>query len=127
MGITIDCEPIKTRVKNLFGGVVRAMISPGGSIVASFENINAFLALNTPPDDLIRTDFKQEGVIPKVMLHVFEELVLLLGRHPFNNKVPYMINISGPSGELDGTPTLLDGRDTTKSVETNLVCTQNLL
>nr|GEY88639.1 putative reverse transcriptase domain-containing protein [Tanacetum cinerariifolium] len=27
-----------------------------------------------------------------------------------------------PSGELDGTSTLQDGRDTTKSVETNLVC-----
>ncbi|GKE11147.1 hypothetical protein Tco_1414698, partial [Tanacetum coccineum] len=26
-----------------------------------------------------------------------------------------------PSGELDGMPTLLDGRDTTKTVETNLV------
>nr|GEU99105.1 reverse transcriptase domain-containing protein [Tanacetum cinerariifolium] len=37
------------------------------------------------------------------------------------------VNISGPSGELDGTPTLPDGRDTTKTVETNLVCTQNLL
>ncbi|GJT65661.1 hypothetical protein Tco_1017141 [Tanacetum coccineum] len=32
----------------------------------------------------------------------------------------------GPSGELDGNPTLPDGRDTTKTVETNLVCTQNL-
>nr|GEY73710.1 hypothetical protein [Tanacetum cinerariifolium] len=90
MGITVDCRPIETGVKHLFGGVVRAMMSPGRSIVASLENINDFLAVNTPSDDLIRTDFKQEGVVPKVMLHVFEEFVLLLGRHPFNNKVPRM-------------------------------------
>ncbi|GJV54141.1 putative ribonuclease H-like domain-containing protein [Tanacetum coccineum] len=30
------------------------------------------------------------------------------------------VNILGPSGELDGMPTLPDGRDTTKTVETNL-------
>nr|GEW43977.1 hypothetical protein [Tanacetum cinerariifolium] len=64
---------------------------PDGSIVASLENINGFLAVNTPPDDLIRTDFKQERVFPKVILHVFEEFVLLLGRHPFHNKVPRMV------------------------------------
>ncbi|GJS51569.1 hypothetical protein Tco_0624931 [Tanacetum coccineum] len=33
----------------------------------------------------------------------------------------------GPSGELDGMPTLPDGRDTTKIVETNSVRTHNLL
>nr|GEW35925.1 ribonuclease H-like domain-containing protein [Tanacetum cinerariifolium] len=65
MDITIDCGPIETGVKHLFGGVVRAIMSPGGSIVASLENINGFLAVNTQPDDLIRTDFKQEGVVPK--------------------------------------------------------------
>nr|GEY37101.1 hypothetical protein [Tanacetum cinerariifolium] len=64
------------------------MMSPDGSIMASLKNINGFLAMNTPPDDLIRTDFKQEEVVPKVMLHIFEEFVLLLGRHPFNNEVP---------------------------------------
>nr|GEW61508.1 hypothetical protein [Tanacetum cinerariifolium] len=52
------------------------MMSPGGSIVVSLENINGFLAVNTPPDDLIRIDFEQEGVVPKVMLHIFEEFVL---------------------------------------------------
>nr|GEX31866.1 hypothetical protein [Tanacetum cinerariifolium] len=91
VGITIDCRPIKTRVKHLFGGVVRAMMSPDGSIVASLKNINGFLAVNTPPDDLIRTDFEQERVVPKVMLHIFKEFVLLLGRHPFHNKVPRMV------------------------------------
>nr|GEY93585.1 retrovirus-related Pol polyprotein from transposon TNT 1-94 [Tanacetum cinerariifolium] len=40
---------------------------------------------------------------------------------------PSNVNISGPSGELDGTPTLSDGGDMTKTVKTNLVCTQNLL
>nr|GFA78560.1 hypothetical protein [Tanacetum cinerariifolium] len=66
------------------------MMSPGGSIVASLKNVNGFLAVNIPPDDLIRIDFEQEGVVPKVMLHIFEEFVLFLGRHPFNNEVPHM-------------------------------------
>nr|GEX54592.1 integrase, catalytic region, zinc finger, CCHC-type, peptidase aspartic, catalytic [Tanacetum cinerariifolium] len=65
-------------------------MSPGGSIVASLKNINGFLAMNTSLDDLIHTDFKQERVVPKVMLYVFKEFILLLGRHPFNNKVPRM-------------------------------------
>nr|GEW34091.1 hypothetical protein [Tanacetum cinerariifolium] len=91
MGITIDCGPIETGVKHLFGGVVRAVMSPGGSIVASLQNINDFLAVSTPLDDLIHTYFKQEGVVLKVMLHIFEEFVLLLGRHPLNNKVLCMV------------------------------------
>nr|GEX92813.1 hypothetical protein [Tanacetum cinerariifolium] len=66
------------------------MMSPGGSIVESLENVNGFLAVNAPSNDLICIDFKQEGVVPKVMLHIFEEFVLLLGRHPFHNKVPRM-------------------------------------
>nr|GEX08522.1 hypothetical protein [Tanacetum cinerariifolium] len=90
MGITLDCGPIKTGVKHLFGGVVQAVMSPSGSIVESLENVNGFLAVNTSSDDLIRTDFKQEGVVLKVLLHIFEEFVLLLGRHPFHNKVPRM-------------------------------------
>nr|GEZ27801.1 hypothetical protein [Tanacetum cinerariifolium] len=68
----------------------QAMMSPDGSIVASLENVNGFLAVNTSPDDLICTDFKQEGVVPKVMLHIFKEFILLLGRHPFYNEVPHM-------------------------------------
>nr|GEZ92247.1 hypothetical protein [Tanacetum cinerariifolium] len=82
--------PIESKVKHLFGYVVRAMMSPGGSIVASLENVNGFLAVNTPPDDLICIDFKQDGVVPKVMLHIFEEFVLLLGQHALNNEVPRM-------------------------------------
>nr|GEY17924.1 hypothetical protein [Tanacetum cinerariifolium] len=64
------------------------MMSPSGSIVASLKNFNGFLAVNTPPDDLIHIDFEQEGVVPKLMLYVFEEFILLMGRHPFYNKVP---------------------------------------
>nr|GEY83514.1 reverse transcriptase domain-containing protein [Tanacetum cinerariifolium] len=67
------------------------MMSLGGSIVASLENINSFLAVYTPPNGLIRTDFEQEGVVPKVMLHIFKEFVLLLGRHSLNNEVPRMV------------------------------------
>nr|GFB50376.1 hypothetical protein [Tanacetum cinerariifolium] len=97
-----DCGPIKSRVKHIFGGVVRAMISLDGSIVASLENVNDLLAVNTPPDDLIHTDFEQEGVVSKVMLHIFEEFILLLGRHPFYNKVPRMVvwKIDKPWGTL---------------------------
>nr|GEV12862.1 reverse transcriptase domain-containing protein [Tanacetum cinerariifolium] len=91
VGIMIDCGPIKTRVKHLFGGVVWAIMSPGGSIMVSLKNFNGFLAVNTPPNDLIRIDFKQEGVVPEVMLHIFEEFFLLLGRHSLNNEVPCMV------------------------------------
>nr|GEX38776.1 hypothetical protein [Tanacetum cinerariifolium] len=52
-----DCGPIESRVKHLLGGVVRALMSPGGSIVASLKHVNGFLAVNTPHDDLIRINF----------------------------------------------------------------------
>nr|GFA26859.1 hypothetical protein [Tanacetum cinerariifolium] len=86
-----NCGLIEFGVKHLLGGVVRAMMSPDGSIVASLENVNGFLTVYTPSDHLIRTDFEQEGVVPKVMLHIFEELVLLLGRHSLNNEIPRMV------------------------------------
>nr|GFA42936.1 hypothetical protein [Tanacetum cinerariifolium] len=91
MGITVDCGPIEFGVKHLLGGVVRAMMSPGGSIVASLENVNGFLAAYTPPDDLIRPKFEQKRVVPKVMLHILEEFVLLLGRHSLNNEISRMV------------------------------------
>nr|GEV02329.1 hypothetical protein [Tanacetum cinerariifolium] len=90
MGITVDCGSIESEVKHLLGDVVQAMISPGMSIVANLENVNGFLAMNTPPDDLIRTDFEQEGVVLKVMHYIFEDFVLLLGRHSLNNEIPRM-------------------------------------
>nr|GEX68169.1 retrovirus-related Pol polyprotein from transposon TNT 1-94 [Tanacetum cinerariifolium] len=81
---SIDDMPFRKRA-------FRAMMSSDGSIVASLENVNGFQAVYTPPDDLIRTDFKQEGVVPKVMLHIFEEFVLLMGRHSLNNEIPCMV------------------------------------
>nr|GFB55284.1 hypothetical protein [Tanacetum cinerariifolium] len=76
-------------------------MSPGGSVVASLENVNGFLAMNTPPDDLIRTDFEQEWVIPKVMLHILEEFALLFGQHSLNNEIPSMVVCkSANHGEL---------------------------
>nr|GFB16620.1 hypothetical protein [Tanacetum cinerariifolium] len=93
-----DNGPIESGVKHLFGSVVRAMMSPGGSIVASLENVNGFLAVYTPLDDLIRIDFKQKGVVLKVILHILEEFVLLLGRHSLNNEILRMVvyNVGKP-------------------------------
>nr|GEX60088.1 hypothetical protein [Tanacetum cinerariifolium] len=71
--------------------VVRAMMSPGGSLVASLENVNGFLVVYTPSDDLIHTDFEKKGVVSKVMLHILEEFVFLLGRHSLDNEIPRMV------------------------------------
>nr|GEW18568.1 hypothetical protein [Tanacetum cinerariifolium] len=70
--------------------VVRAMMSPDGSIVASLENVNCFLAVYTPSDDLIRTNFEKKWVVLKVMLHILKEFVFLLGRHSLDYEVPRM-------------------------------------
>ena len=59
--------------------------------MASLENVIGFLSINTPPDDLIRTDFEKVGVVPEVMFHIFKEFIFLLGRHPFHQKVTRMI------------------------------------
>ncbi|GJW44688.1 root cap [Tanacetum coccineum] len=66
-------------------------MSPGGSTMASFEDVNSFLARDKPPDQLIRTYFEQIGVVPKVVFNILEKLVLLLGRHPFNNEIPCVV------------------------------------
>ncbi|GKF13732.1 hypothetical protein Tco_0055194, partial [Tanacetum coccineum] len=58
-----------------------------GLTMASFEDVNSFLARNTPPDHLIRIYFEQIGVVPKVVFNILEKLVLLLRRHPFNNEI----------------------------------------
>nr|GEZ59838.1 hypothetical protein [Tanacetum cinerariifolium] len=88
VGITVDSGPTEFEVKHLLGG---------GPIVASCENVNGFLVVYTPPDDLIRTDFEQKGVIPEVMLHILEEFVLLLGRHSLDNEIPRMENLTEKS------------------------------
>nr|GEX10963.1 hypothetical protein [Tanacetum cinerariifolium] len=83
--------PIESGVKHLLGSVVWAMMSLDGSIVASLENVNGFLAMYTPLDDLIFMDFEQKGVVPEVMLHILEEFVFLFGRHSIDNEIPHMI------------------------------------
>nr|GFB49263.1 hypothetical protein [Tanacetum cinerariifolium] len=91
--------PIESGVKHLLGSVVWAMMSPGASIVASLKNVNGFLAVYTPSDDLICIDFKKKGVVPEVMLHILEEFVFLLGRHSLNNEIPRMAMMS-PGGSI---------------------------
>ncbi|GJX92779.1 hypothetical protein Tco_0347365 [Tanacetum coccineum] len=78
-------------------------MSPGGSTMASCEDVNSFLACNTPPDHLIRTYFEQIGVVPKVVFNILEKLVLLLGRHPFNNEIPRVVIciIGKPRAQVD--------------------------
>nr|GEX81685.1 hypothetical protein [Tanacetum cinerariifolium] len=83
--------PIESGVKHLLSSVVWAMMSLDGSIVESLENVNGFLAMYTPSDDLIRIDFKKKGVVSEVMLHILEEFVFLLGRHSLNNEIPRII------------------------------------
>nr|GEZ09893.1 hypothetical protein [Tanacetum cinerariifolium] len=65
----------ETGIKDLLGGEVSTMMSPRGSIVASFENGESFFAVHTPPDHLIRTNLEQKGVVPKIVFHIFEKLV----------------------------------------------------
>nr|GFD59818.1 hypothetical protein [Tanacetum cinerariifolium] len=67
------------------------MVSPDGSIVESLENVNGFLAVYTPFDDLISTDFKQKRVVPEIVFHILEEFAFLLGRHPLDNEIPRMV------------------------------------
>nr|GEX58504.1 retrotransposon protein, putative, Ty3-gypsy subclass [Tanacetum cinerariifolium] len=83
---------------------VKAMVSPGGSIVSSLENINGFLSVYTASDDLINTDFKQKGVIPEIVLHIPKEITFLLGRHSLDNEIPRMVvcEVSKPWGFLVG-------------------------
>ncbi|GKA04102.1 hypothetical protein Tco_0676883, partial [Tanacetum coccineum] len=72
-------RPKESGIKDLFGSEICTVMSPGGSIVASFEYVESFFAVHTPPDHLIRINFEQEGVIPEVMFDIFEKLVFLLG------------------------------------------------
>nr|GFB78829.1 reverse transcriptase domain-containing protein [Tanacetum cinerariifolium] len=39
----------------------KEMLVVVGSIVASLENVNGFLSVNTPPDDLVHTDLNKKG------------------------------------------------------------------
>nr|GEX28282.1 reverse transcriptase domain-containing protein [Tanacetum cinerariifolium] len=102
----VDSGSIESGVKHLLGSVVWAMMSPGGSIVASLENVNGFLVVYTPSDDLIYTDFEKKGVVPEVMLHILEEFDFLLGRHSLDNKIPCMVvcKVDKPWGKDDWRP-----------------------
>ncbi|GJY35847.1 hypothetical protein Tco_0421225 [Tanacetum coccineum] len=57
MGMSVNSRPIKSGIKGFLSGVVGTMMSPGGSIMASREDINGFLALNTSSNHLIRTEY----------------------------------------------------------------------
>nr|GEV58319.1 reverse transcriptase domain-containing protein [Tanacetum cinerariifolium] len=96
----VDHGPVESRVKHLLGSVVLAMLSPDRSVVVSLDNVNGFLVVYTPSDDLIRTDFEKKRVVPEVMLHILEEFVFLLGRHSLDNEIPRMIvcKVSKPWG-----------------------------
>ena len=91
VGILINGGPIKAGIKHLFGGVVWIVVAPRGTSMASLENVNGFLTVHTPPDDLIRTDLEQERVVPEIVFHIFEEFIFLLGRHPFPYEVTRMV------------------------------------
>ncbi|GKC83344.1 hypothetical protein Tco_1139061, partial [Tanacetum coccineum] len=49
MGITVNSRPIETGIKYFLSSVVRTMISPGRSIMASREDINDFLVSRDSP------------------------------------------------------------------------------
>nr|GEX80644.1 reverse transcriptase domain-containing protein [Tanacetum cinerariifolium] len=62
------------------------------SHLLSFQGYILNHGLIPPPDHLfgVIRDFKQKGVVLKIVLHIFKEFVLLLGRHFLNNEVPCM-------------------------------------
>ena len=102
MGIPIYHRPIEAGIEHFLCGEIGTMMSPRGSTMACLKNFNGFRTVNTPPDHLIRTDFEQVGVVSKIMLDIFKEFLLLLGRHPFPNEFPRMVirKIGEPWGTL---------------------------
>ncbi|GJV81655.1 hypothetical protein Tco_1517525 [Tanacetum coccineum] len=61
-------RPKESGIKDLFGGEICTVMSPGGSIVASFEYVESFFVVHTPPDHLIRTNFEQDRGPPEVVV-----------------------------------------------------------
>nr|GFA50397.1 hypothetical protein [Tanacetum cinerariifolium] len=88
VGILVDGGPKETGIKDLFGSEVCTMMSPRGSIVASYENVESFFSVHTQPDYLIRTNLKQERVVPKIVFHVFEKLIFCWDVIPLTMKLP---------------------------------------
>ncbi|GJR01555.1 hypothetical protein Tco_0506363 [Tanacetum coccineum] len=70
------------------------MMSPRGSIMASFEDVESFLAVHTPSGFNYLQYLKQEGVSSK---SVFESLknFFSAGTTSFDHKIPYGICIFG--------------------------------
>nr|GEY44842.1 ribonuclease H-like domain-containing protein [Tanacetum cinerariifolium] len=90
MSISIYGRPKETGIKYFLSGEIGTMMASGGSFMTSFEDINSFLAMHTPANDLICINPKQIRVIPKVMFNIFEEFLLLLECQPFLDKIPRM-------------------------------------
>ncbi|GKF42872.1 hypothetical protein Tco_0126214, partial [Tanacetum coccineum] len=66
-------SPKESEIEDFSCCVVSTVMSTGGTIVVSYEDVIGFLAKDTTSKNLIRTDFKQKGIFPEIMLHVFEE------------------------------------------------------
>nr|GFC78222.1 hypothetical protein [Tanacetum cinerariifolium] len=62
--------PEETGIKDLSGSEISTMMSPRGSIMASFENLESFFAVHTPPDHLIRANLEQKRVFPEIVFHI---------------------------------------------------------
>nr|GEV51318.1 reverse transcriptase domain-containing protein [Tanacetum cinerariifolium] len=112
-----DGRPEETGIKDLFGGEVSTMMSPRGSIVASFENVKSFFAVHTPPDHLIRADLKQKGVVSKIRE---DERGILLKKvsHRSRNFGKILDESSVKTGVTEKTPNTFDSsgmRTTPKS------------
>ncbi|GJR29163.1 hypothetical protein Tco_1105395 [Tanacetum coccineum] len=75
MGISVNSQPIKSGIKDFFSGVVGTMMSPGGSIMASREDINDFLAEN-PPEKSRFSILLGKNIFESRVCNVFEHLKL---------------------------------------------------
>nr|GEZ21918.1 ribonuclease H-like domain-containing protein [Tanacetum cinerariifolium] len=90
MGISVNSGPKETGINYFLSGKIGTMMALGRSFMASFEDIISFLAMHAPSNDLIHTNLEQIGIVSKVMSNFLKEFLLLLGRHPFHNKIPHM-------------------------------------
>nr|GFB03555.1 reverse transcriptase domain-containing protein [Tanacetum cinerariifolium] len=67
MGITINSRQIKTEIKDFLSGVLGTMMSPGGSIMESREDINGFLAENPPEQSRLSILFSKKILKSRVV------------------------------------------------------------
>ncbi|GJT89147.1 hypothetical protein Tco_1070864 [Tanacetum coccineum] len=54
-------RPKETGIKYFSSGEIGTMMAPGGSFMASFEDLKSFLPMHTPSNDLIRTREEPTG------------------------------------------------------------------